>query len=109
LFPDKYALAVELGMNSGRPRYCIRPWTASGLGVFECAETSDGGLAIVAGGHNTGGFAQSPSVACAVVAALRGEPHPMHRLYHPQRYRAFIGPQPGQPLQDLRDRVGRGK
>jgi D-amino-acid dehydrogenase len=91
LFPDKWAQAVELGMSSERPRYCIRPWTASGLGVFECAETADGGLAIVTGGHNTGGFAQSPSVARAVVAALRGEDHPMHALYHPHRYRAFIG------------------
>ncbi len=91
LFPDKYARMVELGMDSECPRYCIRPWTASGLGVFECAETADGGVAIVAGGHNTGGFAQSPSVARAVVAALRGEHHPMHVLYHPHRYRAFLG------------------
>jgi D-amino-acid dehydrogenase len=95
LFPDKCARGVELGMSSERPRYCIRPWTASGLGVFECAETADGGLAIVAGGHNTGGFAQSPSVARAVVAALRGEHHPMHGLYHPQRYRSFAGHPPG--------------
>jgi D-amino-acid dehydrogenase len=91
LFPSKYAKAVELGMIPGRKRYCIRPWTPSGLGIFEAAETSPGGLAIVTGGHNTGGFAQAPSVARGVVAALDGEHHRMHGLYHPQRYRAFAG------------------
>jgi len=90
LFPDKWARAVQLGWNTEPARYCIRPWTASGLGLFECTETSGGGLAVIAGGHNTGGFAQSPAVARAVVAALRGEPHPMHSLYHPRRYRAFL-------------------
>jgi len=109
VFPDKYARAVELGMISEHPRYCLRPWTASGLGVFECAEAADGGLAIVCGGHNTGGFAQSPSVARAVVAALRGEHHPMHGLYHPHRYRAFTGRTPEQALQSLRDGVRRSK
>lgn len=89
IFPSKYAKAVELGMIPEHKRYCIRPWTPSGLGLFEAAETARGGLAIVTGGHNTGGFAQAPSVARAVVAALRGEHHPMHSLYHPQRYRAF--------------------
>jgi D-amino-acid dehydrogenase len=91
LFPSKYARAVELGMITDHRRFCIRPWTASGLGLFERAETAHGGLAIIAGGHNTGGFAQSPSVARAIVAALRSEHHPMHELYHPRRYRAFAG------------------
>jgi len=69
--------------------YCIWPWTPSGLGLFETAETSDGGLVVITGGHNTGGFARSPSVSRAVFAALRGHEHPMHTLYHPRRFRDF--------------------
>jgi glycine/D-amino acid oxidase-like deaminating enzyme len=89
-FPSKYNLAREMGMIPKFDRYCIRPWTTSGLGLFETAEAHDDGLAIVTGGHNTGGFAQAPSVAQAVVAAFRGKDHPMHTLYHPRRFSDFI-------------------
>ena len=67
-------------------RYCSRPWTDTGLGLFETAEADKGGVLIVVGGHNTGGFAQSPAIAEAVSAALQGNSHPMHYLYHPERF-----------------------
>lgn len=89
LFPSKYSLAREIGMIPEADRYCIRPWTPSGLGLFEIADASRDGMAIVTGGHNTGGFAQSPSVGAAVVAALSGNQHPMHVLYHPRRFSEF--------------------
>jgi glycine/D-amino acid oxidase-like deaminating enzyme len=69
-------------------RLCVRPWTASGLGVFEQVDTGHGRL-IITGGHNTGGFAQAPAVAEAVLAALREYDHPMHRLYDPARLRSL--------------------
>jgi len=89
-FPTKYRLAKAYGLNATGHRYCIRPWTPSGLGLFEIADTAHGGILVITGGHNTGGFAQSPSVAQAVVAALRGTAHPMHVLYHPDRFTDFI-------------------
>jgi len=88
-FPRAHATARAKGLLAASRRLCVRPWTASSLGVFEMVEARGGGLLIVTGGHNTGGFAQSPAVAAAVVAALRGEPHPMHTLYHPERSRRF--------------------
>ncbi|MGH3830300.1 MAG: hypothetical protein ACRDRS_07570 [Pseudonocardiaceae bacterium] len=41
----------------------------------------DSGVLIVTGGHNTGGFAQAPMIAEVVLAALRGEWHPMYNLF----------------------------
>lgn len=89
-FPAAYEAAKRSGLLSSSRRYCVRPWTPSGLGIFEMAPTHKGGVAIVTGGHNTGGFAQSPSVAQAVLAALRGEVSDMHRAYHPERLRRFL-------------------
>ncbi len=83
-FPRAHAAAVESGLLLSSRRLCVRPWTPTGLGIFEVRPATSG-LLIVAGGHNTGGFAQSPSVAHAVVAALQGRAHPMHELYHPDR------------------------
>jgi D-amino-acid dehydrogenase len=60
--------------------------------VFETAATAAGGVLVTTGGHNTGGFAQAPAVAAAVLAAVRGEPHPMHELYLPERASGFLGP-----------------
>ena len=72
-------------------RYCVRPWTASCLGVFEI-EPSLGGVAIWTGGHNTGGFAQAPIVAEAVLAALIGARHPMHVAYAAARHDGALNP-----------------
>lgn len=93
--PSHYAVAVQCGLLDRSRRWCVRPWTSSGLGVFEMMPARSG-LLIVAGGHNTGGFTQAPSVALAVVQALHGHPHPMHHLYHPQRVSRFhqLSPEP---------------
>lgn len=89
-FPGAFANARESGLLAASRRFCTRPWTASSLGVLETIEKSDGGVMVVTGGHNTGGFAQAPVVAEAVSAALRGRHHPMHTLYHPDRLRLFL-------------------
>ena len=83
-FPRGHAAAVESGLLASSRRLCVRPWTATGLGVLEVLPAATGVL-VVAGGHNTGGFTQAPSVAQAVLAAFRGQSHPMHELYHPGR------------------------
>lgn len=71
-------------------KYCVRPWTATSLGLYHAEPFGPGGaLYVVTGGHNTGGFAQAPVTARAVLASLRGDPHPMHTLYHPERYPSF--------------------
>lgn len=69
---------------------CVRPWTASSLGVFDI-EPAANGSALWVGGHNTGGFAQSPAIAAAVVAALHGRDHNMHDFYDPDRLRRVLG------------------
>jgi len=80
-------------------KYCVRPWTATSLGLYHAETSAHGGLYIITGGHNTGGFAQSPAIARAVLASLRGEVHPMHALYHPNRLAAFRGdPTPAEQL-----------
>lgn len=89
-FPKCYKIAKEKGLIESSLRYCIRPWTASGLGIFEIVQAENNGVLIITGGHNTGGFAQSPSVAMAVRSALRGEEHPMHQVYHPRRLSSFL-------------------
>jgi glycine/D-amino acid oxidase-like deaminating enzyme len=63
------------------PRFCVRPWTPTSLGLFDVRATRRG-RCVVTGGHNTGGFAQAPEVARAVLAALHGRGHPMHDVYH---------------------------
>jgi glycine/D-amino acid oxidase-like deaminating enzyme len=84
-FPEAYERAEGTELLSGPPRFCVRPWTASCLGVFDMEQTATGGAFVVTGGHNTGGFTQAPIVAEAVVAALQGVIHPMHRLYRRSR------------------------
>ena len=64
---------------------CVRPFTCTGLGVFEVLGTARGGRLVIASGHNTGGFAQAPAVADAVAGTLEGRPHPMQALYDPER------------------------
>jgi glycine/D-amino acid oxidase-like deaminating enzyme len=92
LFPDWFHAARESGRLVASRSRCIRPWTPTCLGLFETRPTSEGGVFAIAGGHNTGGFAQSPQVAQAVLAALDGRAHPMHRLYHPERLETFLEP-----------------
>ncbi|MEV5411865.1 FAD-dependent oxidoreductase [Thermopolyspora sp. NPDC052614] len=86
-FPQAYD---EGGVGPTR-KLCVRPWTASNLGIFETAPARGGGLLIATGGHNTGGFAQAPAVADAVLAALRGEDHPVHALCDPLRLSRLLG------------------
>jgi D-amino-acid dehydrogenase len=84
LFPAAYeAAGGEEGLRPTR-RHCVRPWTASNLGLFSMAPAENGVL-VLTGGHNTGGFAQAPVIAQAVLDALRDRHHPMHTLYHPAR------------------------
>lgn len=90
LFPEQYEAAWQLGWLNQPPRYCIRPWTPSCLGLFEMIPAVGGGLLVITGGHNTGGFAQSPAVAAAVSSAFAGASHPMHHLYHPERLKRFF-------------------
>ena len=88
-FPTAYETAKQSGLLKASRRYCVRSWTSTSLGIFEMIESANGGRLIVTGGHNTGGFAQSPAIAKAVLAALRGEFHPMHQLYYPNRFASF--------------------
>ena len=88
-FPECYYAAKKSGLLEKSLKCCVRPWTPSGLGIFEIVKADNDGLLILTGGHNTGGFAQSPSVAMAVLSALQGEEHSMHRAYHPNRISCF--------------------
>ena len=90
LFPRASAAARADGMLTASRRVCVRPWTTTSLGVFEMLPAYGDGVAIVTGGHNTGGFAQAPAVARAVCSALAGRCHPMHTLYRPDRRRSFL-------------------
>ena len=87
-FPDAFAAACASGMTAQK-RYCVRPWTPTGLGVFE-AQPAAGGLALVIGGHNTGGFAVAPAVADAVASALAGDVVDMHWQFEPNRLAAAV-------------------
>ncbi|EPY13412.1 NAD(P)/FAD-dependent oxidoreductase [Paenibacillus alvei] len=90
LFPQLYRQSQASGFLESSFRYCIRPWTPTCLGLYETIPTENGGLFIVTGGHNTGGFTQSMVTAKAVQASLEGVSHPMHRLYHPDRLKRFF-------------------
>ncbi|MGF6873446.1 NAD(P)/FAD-dependent oxidoreductase [Paraburkholderia sp. MM5477-R1] len=89
-FPTSYAAALAAGNMAGSFKYCVRPWTSSGLGIFEMLPASDGGRCVITGGHNTGGFAQSPEIAQAVFDAIEYREHPMHFAYHPNRPSTFL-------------------
>ncbi len=102
-FPRAFAEARQSGLLRKSRRFCLRPWTASSLGVLEIAAKPGGGIMVVTGGHNTGGFAQAPVIAEAVSAALQGKHHLMHTRYHPDRLRAFLrAPRP--PAADIENR-----
>jgi glycine/D-amino acid oxidase-like deaminating enzyme len=88
-FPRALEAARAAGALHNSRQLCVRPWTSSCLGVFERIETVRGGRLLVTGGHNTGGFTQSPVVAQAVLAAFEGRKHLMHTRYHPRRLENF--------------------
>jgi glycine/D-amino acid oxidase-like deaminating enzyme len=90
LLPEAYAEAGVSPDAPTRPRFCVRPWTPSCLGIFRTLAAERGGRCIVTGGHNSGGFAQAPSVASAVLADLNGRDHCMHTWYHPERTLEFL-------------------
>lgn len=89
-FPAAYLAAVEAGDIESSFKYCVRPWTATSLGIFEMLGTQRGGRCVITGGHNTGGFAQAPATAQAVIAALAGREHAMHYTYDPERASRFL-------------------
>jgi D-amino-acid dehydrogenase len=89
LLPDSYDAAGGPEWLKHEPVYCVRPWTATSLGLFDVRAAASG-LCVVTGGHNTGGFAQAPAVANAVLASLGGESHPMHQRYWPERFRSLF-------------------
>lgn len=70
-------------------RVCSRPFSSSGLGLFEVSATAEGGRMVIAAGHNTGGFTQAPVVAEAVGMTLLGGEHPMQWKYWPDRVQAL--------------------
>jgi glycine/D-amino acid oxidase-like deaminating enzyme len=90
-FPASYTAATEAGTLQDSFKYCVRPWTSSGLGVFEIVPGAHGGRCVITGGHNTGGFAQAPEIAQAVFDAVERREHPMHFAYHPNRPGVFLG------------------
>jgi D-amino-acid dehydrogenase len=91
IFPGRAALGESSSPADNYTfKFCVRPWTATSLGLYHSETTADGGLFVATGGHNTGGFAQSPAIARAVLASLRGETHAMHSLYRPERFSAFV-------------------
>ncbi|MEV6951724.1 FAD-dependent oxidoreductase [Streptomyces sp. NPDC051183] len=94
LFPEAYE---SVGGRDGLRRtqkHCVRPWTASNLGIFDIGAASNGAF-VVSAGHNTGGFAQAPVIAEAVVHAVQGTRHPMHTLYHPLRTQRTVNAMAG--------------
>jgi glycine/D-amino acid oxidase-like deaminating enzyme len=88
-FNEGYSHLVESGTLRNSLKYCVRPWTPTGLGLFETLKTQKDSKLIVVGGHNTGGFAQAPAIGMAVIASLRNRRHDMHRDYHPDRFLRF--------------------
>ncbi|RQR58425.1 FAD-binding oxidoreductase [Burkholderia sp. Bp9002] len=90
-FPASYRTAAAAGNLRDSFKYCVRPWTSSGLGVFEILPGANGGRCVITGGHNTGGFAQAPEIAQAVFDAVERREHPMHFAYHPNRPGVFLG------------------
>lgn len=82
-FPRQYALGPEVGWRIS-PRACVRPFTPTGLGLFDGMPAVNG-LALLTGGHNTGGFAQAPAVAEAVTNTLGGCVCEMQLKYEPGR------------------------
>ncbi|MDQ3402615.1 MAG: FAD-binding oxidoreductase [Actinomycetota bacterium] len=91
LFPGRATLRASSDNTENYGfKVCVRPWTATSLGIYHTEPIHQGRVLIINGGHNTGGFAQAPAVANAVIASLSGTDHPMHRQYHPARFTDFV-------------------
>ncbi|TKX18735.1 FAD dependent oxidoreductase-like protein 5 [Elsinoe australis] len=88
-FPRGHAIAKARGTlwPGGNYKFCVRPFTATGLGIFEKIPTANGGSLIITGGNNTGGFTQAPAIARSVWRALVGTFDPIHAIFHPDRGR----------------------
>jgi glycine/D-amino acid oxidase-like deaminating enzyme len=84
-FPEAYDIASDNGAILKDLKYCVRPFTPDGLGVFEVAKNKNSGYTIITGGHNTGGFTLSPIVASSVAQTLNGSLPEMHYNFHPKR------------------------
>lgn len=87
-FPEAFAAAGAAGTIAAK-KYCVRPWTPTGLGVFECQQ-AETGVALLIGGHNTGGFAIAPQIAESVVNALTGQPSDLHWQFQSRRLAAVL-------------------
>ncbi len=83
IFPQSYKEAYQAG--SLDRRICVRPMTASGLGLFEILETAKGGKALVVGANSAGGFTQAPAIADAAVDAIMGKRNRIHHFFDPIR------------------------
>lgn len=90
-FPDQFKAMMDAGTLNDTLKYCVRPWTPSGLGLFESFKSQDSCVVII-GGHNTGGFAQAPAIGAAVVAAMQNDRHQMHTDYHVDRLKLMARP-----------------
>lgn len=88
-FTESYRKVLDDKSLRDSLKYCVRPWTPTGLGIFETMHAANDDRLIVVGGHNTGGFAQAPATGMAVIASIRGRRHDMHRDYRPDRYWSF--------------------
>lgn len=69
-------------------QYCIRPWAAGCLGIFDIRPTKSGAL-VTSGGQNTGGFSQAPAMAKAFIDLLHGQENPIHWKYSLERIGAL--------------------
>jgi len=89
LFPDKFDMVREkYRTESADVSFCVRPWMSNCLGLFKTKRARNG-VMVITGGHNTGGFAQAPSVASATSSMIAGRRHRMHYAYHPARTEIF--------------------
>jgi glycine/D-amino acid oxidase-like deaminating enzyme len=89
-FRESYQQILEDGSLRDSLKYCVRPWTPTGLGIFETMQAANDDRLIVVGGHNTGGFAQAP-----------GDGHGGDRL-HPRSPARYASRLSARPLSDLR-------
>jgi len=95
-FPDAYDSARQTANIEDSLKYCVRPWSSTGLGIYETLDTTTAGACVITGGHNTGGFTQAPAVAEAILATFASRAHAMHVKYDPGRLRAFLGAPEGE-------------
>lgn len=81
-FPNSPLLQENIEENL---TYCIRPWTASCLGLFSIEKIENGGMIIISTGHNTGGFAQAAVLSNEILRVISGSESDMLLKYNPKR------------------------